>query len=52
MREGEGQGLIWRLFGMTRYAERDGPAYRNYARLGFKLAYFRSHYSYLPANSG
>ncbi|MER8591332.1 hypothetical protein NKH33_06985 [Mesorhizobium sp. M1182] len=33
-------------------SERDGPAYRNYARLGFKLAYFRSHYSYLPANSG
>jgi len=33
-------------------AERDGPAYRNYARLGFKLAYFRSHYSYLPSNSG
>jgi hypothetical protein len=32
--------------------ERDGPAYRNYARLGFRLAYFRSHYSYLPANSG
>jgi hypothetical protein len=33
-------------------AERDGPAYRNSARLGFKLAYFRSHYSYLPSNSG
>ena len=31
--------------------ERDGPAYRNYARLGFKIAYFRSHYSYLPAHS-
>lgn len=34
------------------HPDRDGPAYRNYARLGFKLAYFRSHYSYLPANSG
>lgn len=32
--------------------ERDGPAYRNYARLGFRIAYFRSHYSYLPAHSG
>jgi len=32
--------------------DRDGPAYRNYARLDFKIAYFRSHYSYLPANSG
>ncbi|MDG4881333.1 hypothetical protein [Mesorhizobium sp. WSM4884] len=31
--------------------ERDGQAYRNYARLGFKIAYFRSHYSYLPAYS-
>ncbi|OHV88499.1 hypothetical protein [Mesorhizobium sp. ORS 3428] len=31
--------------------ERDGPAYRNYARLGFRIAYFRSHYSYLPAHS-
>lgn len=31
--------------------ERDGPAYRNYARLGFKLAYLRDHYSYLPAHS-
>ncbi|MDX8528212.1 hypothetical protein RFM68_27420 [Mesorhizobium sp. MSK_1335] len=31
--------------------DRDGPAYRNYARLGFKLAYSRSHYSYLPAHS-
>ncbi|MBB6407481.1 hypothetical protein [Mesorhizobium sangaii] len=31
--------------------ERDGPAYRNYARLGFRIAYFRSHYSYLPASS-
>jgi len=33
------------------YDDRDGPAYRNYARLGFKIAYFRSHYSYLPASS-
>ena len=32
--------------------ERDGPAYRNYDRLGFKLAYLRNHYSYLPAYSG
>ncbi|UCI05478.1 hypothetical protein [Mesorhizobium sp. B1-1-8] len=32
--------------------DRDGPAYRNYARLGFRIAYFRSHYSYLPAHSG
>lgn len=31
--------------------DRDGPAYRNYDRLGFKLAYSRSHYSYLPAHS-
>ncbi|TPK66344.1 hypothetical protein FJ546_06125 [Mesorhizobium sp. B2-4-19] len=31
--------------------QRDGPAYRNYARLGFRIAYFRSHYSYLPASS-
>ncbi|RWM29566.1 hypothetical protein [Mesorhizobium sp.] len=31
--------------------DRDGPAYRNYARLGFRIAYFRSHYSYLPAYS-
>jgi len=31
--------------------ERDGPAYRNYARLGFRIAYLRSHYSYLPAHS-
>ena len=31
--------------------DRDGPAYRNYCRLGFKLAYLRSHYSYLPAHS-
>ena len=31
---------------------RDGPAYRNYAELGFSIAYFRSHYSYLPADSG
>ncbi|MBZ9760774.1 hypothetical protein LB553_07770 [Mesorhizobium sp. CA8] len=31
--------------------ERDGPAYRNYDRLGFKLAYLRNHYSYLPAHS-
>ncbi|RAZ89785.1 hypothetical protein DPM33_16495 [Mesorhizobium hawassense] len=31
--------------------DRDGPAYRNYDRLGFKLAYLRSHYSYLPAHS-
>ncbi|RWA74398.1 hypothetical protein [Mesorhizobium sp.] len=33
------------------HPERDGPAYRNYARLGFKIAYFRDHYSYLPAHS-
>ncbi|TIS57900.1 MAG: hypothetical protein E5W93_12510 [Mesorhizobium sp.] len=33
------------------HPERDGPAYRNYARLGFKLAYLRDHYSYLPAHS-
>lgn len=33
------------------HEERDGPAYRNYARLGFRIAYFRSHYSYLPAAS-
>jgi hypothetical protein len=33
------------------HEERDGPAYRNYARLGFRIAYFRSHYSYLPASS-
>lgn len=32
--------------------EHDGPAYRNYDRLGFKLAYLRDHYSYLPADSG
>ncbi|TPN88261.1 hypothetical protein FJ987_23715 [Mesorhizobium sp. CU2] len=32
--------------------ERDGPAYRNYDRLGFKLTYLRDHYSYLPADSG
>ncbi|TPI15356.1 hypothetical protein FJW06_08095 [Mesorhizobium sp. B4-1-3] len=31
--------------------DRDGPAYRNYDRLGFKLAYLRNHYSYLPAYS-
>jgi len=31
--------------------DRDGPAYRNYDRLGFSLAYLRSHYSYLPAHS-
>jgi hypothetical protein len=31
--------------------DRDGPAYRNYDRLGFKLAYLRNHYSYLPAHS-
>ena len=31
--------------------DRDGPAYRNYDRLGFKLAYSRSHYTYLPAHS-
>jgi len=33
------------------HEERDGPAYRNYARLGFRIAYFRSHYSYLSASS-
>ena len=33
------------------HEERNGPAYRNYARLGFRIAYFRSHYSYLPASS-
>ncbi|BCG88789.1 hypothetical protein MesoLj113c_48990 [Mesorhizobium sp. 113-3-9] len=33
------------------HEERDGPAYRNYARVGFRIAYFRSHYSYLPASS-
>jgi hypothetical protein len=33
------------------HEERDGPAYRNYARLGFRIAYFRSHYSYLPPSS-
>ena len=31
--------------------DRDGPAYRNYDRLGFKLAYLRNHYAYLPAYS-
>ena len=33
------------------HPDRDGPAYRNYDRLGFKLAYSRDHYSYLPAHS-
>lgn len=33
------------------HPERDGPAYRNYARLGFSIAYLRSHYSYMPAYS-
>ncbi|MGX5828808.1 hypothetical protein [Mesorhizobium sp. 43Arga] len=33
------------------HEERDGPAYRNYARLGFRIAYFRSHYSYLQPSS-
>ena len=33
------------------HEERDGPAYRNYARLAFRIAYFRSHYSYLPPSS-
>lgn len=27
-------------------ADRDGPAYRNYDALGFRLAYFRDHYSF------
>jgi hypothetical protein len=27
-------------------AERDTPAYHHFAALGFRLPYFRSHYSY------
>jgi len=34
MREGEGQGLIWRLFGMTRYVERDGGVYVELEAIG------------------
>jgi hypothetical protein len=34
MREGEGQGLIWRLFGITRYVERDGGVYVELEAIG------------------
>jgi hypothetical protein len=33
------------------HPDRHGPAYRNYDRLGFRLSYSRSHYSYQPAHS-
>jgi hypothetical protein len=34
MREGEGRGLIWRLFGITRYVERDGGVYVELEAIG------------------
>jgi hypothetical protein len=33
-------------------ADGDGPAYRNFARLGFSKAYFRAHYAYRLPESG
>src|SRR6185295_17160743 len=32
--EGEGRGLIWRLFGITRYVERDGGVYVELEAIG------------------
>jgi hypothetical protein len=32
--EGEGKGLIWRLFGITRYDERDGGVYVEFEAIG------------------
>jgi len=34
MREGEGHGLIWGLFGITRYVERDGGVYVELEAIG------------------
>jgi len=32
--EGEGKGIIWRLFSLTRYAERDGGVYVEFEAIG------------------
>jgi hypothetical protein len=32
--EGEGKGIIWRLFSITRYAERDGGVYIEFEAIG------------------
>jgi hypothetical protein len=34
LREGEGHGIIWRLFGFTRYVERDGGVYIELEAIG------------------
>ena len=34
LREGEGNGIIWRLFGITRYVERDGGVYVELEAIG------------------
>ena len=34
LREGEGSGIIWRLFGITRYVERDGGIYIEIEAIG------------------
>jgi hypothetical protein len=34
LREGEGNGIIWRLFGITRYVERDGGVYLELEAIG------------------
>ena len=34
LQEGEGRGFIWRLFGITRYAERDGGVYVELEAIG------------------
>jgi hypothetical protein len=34
LREGEGRGIIWRLFGFTRYVERDGGVYIEIEAIG------------------
>jgi len=34
LREGEGNGTIWRLFGITRYVERDGRVYLELEAIG------------------
>jgi hypothetical protein len=32
--EGEGHGIVWRLFGITRYVERDGGVYLELEAIG------------------
>jgi hypothetical protein len=34
LREGEGNGFIWKLFSITRYAERDGGVYLEFEAIG------------------